>query len=169
MLRSKRPLRALIAVFGVIVAVAAFAGPASALDPPYPPAGQTGTVSDQTPGEGDSFMLGGSGFDANEKIANVLHSDPYTLAPAVANASGNFSVSVTLPAGTTGVHTIVSTGATSGHTSTVTITIGGTGAADDDSLAATGATVISIGSLALLLLVGGVLMVFSSRRRKVNS
>jgi hypothetical protein len=176
--------KALIAVFGVIVAVVALASPASAA--PYG-SQPTCSVSDQTPGEGGSFTLSGSGFGANENISDVLHSVPSTLAPAATDASGNFAVTVALPMGFTGVHTISSTGATSGRVATVTITIGGTTTnaaagttaagttaagttAATGGLAFTGADVAGIGALAVLLLLGGVLMVFASRRRRsVNS
>ncbi|MHB8188202.1 MAG: hypothetical protein ACYDDU_19470 [Dermatophilaceae bacterium] len=166
----KRPHAALIAVFGMIIAAVAFAGPANAA--PYTnPA--TSSVSNQTPAAGSSFTLSGSGFGANEDVANVLHSLPYTLTPARSNASGNFSVTVTLPAGVTGVHTIVSTGATTGRTATVTITIGGvttSGAVTTGGgLAFTGADVIGIGGLAMLLILGGSVLLFAGRRRTAVS
>ena len=167
----KRPRVALVAVFGLIVAAVAFAGPANAA--PYSNQ-TTSSVSNQTPAAGSSFTLSGSGFGANEDVSNVLHSLPYTLTPARSNVSGNFSVTVTLPAGVTGVHTIVSTGATTGHVSTVTITIGGAASAGafttgGTKLAFTGAAVTGIGGLALLLIVGGGVMLFAGRRRTVSA
>ena len=164
----KRPNRALIAMFGVISAVVALASPASAEEPyTHQP---TCSVSDERPAEGGHFTLHGKGFGRHEHMRDVLHSVPFTLAPAVTDASGNFATTVALPMGFTGVHTISSTGATTGRTATVTITIGGTttaAAPTSNGLAFTGAAVIGIGSLAVLLLVGGGLMLFASRRRKV--
>ena len=163
----KRPQAALIAVFALFVAAVAFAGPANAA--PYT-SQATCSVSDQTPAAGSSLTLSCSGFGANETVNITLHSHGVTvLAPGATNASGAFSTTVTLPAGVTGTHTLTAVGATSGRTASVSITIGAVtsaGGPTGGGLPFTGAAVMGISSLAVLLLLGGVLMVFTSRRRR---
>jgi uncharacterized iron-regulated membrane protein len=166
---TKRPLGVLIAVLGVIFAAVALAGPASAAYPPTPPAT---TVGDQTPSAGSSFMVSGTGFGAGEKVTIVL-SGGASLGTATADANGAFSFSVTLPSGVSGAQTIVFTGATSGKTSSQAITVGalaftsaGGSTKTGGTLAFPGAAVMAIGSLALLLVLGGGLMMLAGRRRK---
>ena len=166
--RSKRTSAALVAVLGLIMTAVAFAGPASAA--PYVDQARI-SASTQTPAAGSSFTLTGSGFGANETVVNTL--DGITLASARTDASGNFSVTIKLPAGVTGTRTILSRGVVSGHTATISIRIGAANAASgvvtggSGGLARTGAAVIGIGALGGLLLFGGGAMVLAGRRRKV--
>lgn len=173
--RTKRPFGVLVAVLGVLIAAVAFAGPANAVNP-YVDSAAT-SVSDQTPAAGSSFTVTGSGFQPGETVTVRLRGGA-TLGTTTADAGGNFSLRVTLPAGVTGTQTIVSTGETSGATSSITIQVGGVGTTagdgtgstsggnNDDALANTGALVLGISTLALMLLVGGTLMLFAVRRRK---
>jgi len=130
------------------------------------------SVSDQTPSAGSSFTVSGSGFNAGEKVTIVL-SGGASLGTATADSSGAFSFSVKLPSGVTGAQTIVFTGATSGKTSSQAITVGalaftsaGGSTKTGGTLAFTGAAVMAIGSLAVLLVLGGGLMMLAGRRRK---
>lgn len=162
---TTRPRRALIAVFVAIVAAGAFASPAQAAYT-NPPAS---SVSDQTPAAGSSLEFCGSGFQANETVTIALDNGT-TFPSVVADSSGAFCTTVVLGASLSGKHTITATGASSGRTSSTEIQVAGVGATADTatgSLALTGATVLSIGALALMLLVGGALMMLAGRRRKV--
>jgi len=89
-----------------------------------------------------------------------------------ADSSGAFCATIVLGASLSGTHTIVATGTTSGSTSGSTLQVAGvvasSGTTPSGELAFTGAAVIGIGALGALLLVGGVIMVFAGRRRKVN-
>jgi hypothetical protein len=154
-------------MFGVIIAVMAFAGPANA----YPPGTQpTTTVSTQTPVAGSSVTFCGSGFQPGETVAITLGGTPQDS--AVADGSGAFCSTVVLGATLTGTQTLTATGLSSGSTSSLTIRIAGAsasaGTAPSGGLAFTGAAVIGIGALGGLLLIGGAIMVLASRRRKAS-
>jgi hypothetical protein len=101
--------------------------------------------------------------------------DGTTFPSATAGTSGAFCSTLVLGASLTGTHTITATGATSARTSSTTIKVAGVAAAapaadtTDSNLAFTGAAVIGVGALGGLLLVGGAVMVFAGRRRKVNA
>jgi hypothetical protein len=152
-------------MFGVIIAVVAFAGPANAYPPGTLP---TTTVSTQTPTAGSSVQFCGSGFQPGESVAIAL--DTTVQPSAVADASGAFCTTVVLGATLTGTHTLTAVGITSGSTSSLQIRIAGASAGTTPSggLAFTGAAVIGIGALGGLLLIGGATMVLASRRRKAN-
>jgi hypothetical protein len=166
---SKRPTATLIALFGLIIAVVAFAGPANAVGYATQP---KVSVSNQAPAAGSSITFCGSGFAAGEKVTVAL--DNGTQFPSVvASASGAFCEVLVLGVNLSGAHTITATGTTSGRTSSAKIQVGGVGAsaipnASGTGLAFTGAAVIGIGALAVLLLLGGGLMRFARRRRKVT-
>jgi hypothetical protein len=160
----------LIVMFAMIIAVVTFAGSANAVGPyTIQP---TVSVSNQAPAAGSSITFSGSGFAAGEKVTISL--DNGKQFPSVfANASGAFSETITLPAGVTGTHTITATGTTSGHSASIKIQVAGVGAsggttASGSGLAFTGASVIGIIALGVLLLVGGGLMLLAGRRRKAK-
>jgi hypothetical protein len=161
-------------MFGVILAMVAFATPANAA--PYTTQPTT-SVSNQSPTAGGTITFSGSGFLPGETIAITLDNGT-TFPSVVANASGAFSTTITLSAGLSGTHTLTATGTTSGRTSSTTIQVAAASAnagvapstgASTGGLAFTGAAVVGIGALGALLLVGGAAMVLASRRRKVNA
>jgi hypothetical protein len=166
---GKRLTAPLIVMFGVIIAVLAFAGPANA----YPPGTQTTTsVSNQAPTAGSSVTFCGSGFQPGETVSIAL--DNGTSFPSVtADGSGAFCTTVVLGVSLTGTHTLTATGTTSGATSGTEIKVAGVsasaGATPSGGLAFTGAAVIGIGGLGGLLLVGGAIMVLAGKRRKANA
>jgi len=162
----KRLRAPLVVMLGVFMTVAAFAGPASAAPYTTQP---TVSVSDQTPAAGSSITFCGQGFLPGETVTIVL--DENTEYPsAVADTSGAFCTTIVLGASLTGTHTLTATGLTSGRTASIEINIlGVTANAAPTGLAFTGAAVIGIGALGGLLLVGGAMMVFAGRRRKVNA
>ena len=162
---SKRLTAPLIVMFGVIIAMMAFAGPANAYPPGTLP---TTTVSTQTPVAGSSVTFCGSNFQPGETVGITLNGTPQ--GSAIADGSGAFCSTVVLGATLTGTQTLTATGLSSGNTSSLTIRIAGASAGTTPSggLAFTGAAVIGIGALGGLLLIGGATMVLASRRRKAN-
>ena len=163
----------LIVMFGVIIAVVAFAGPANAW--PYKHH-QTTSVSDESPTAGSSIEFCGADFQPGERVTITL--DSSTKYPSVhADKSGAFCTTIVLGVSLTGNHTLTATGTESGLTSSTEIKVAGVsanagpitsgGTTTSGGLAFTGAAVIGIGALGGLLLVGGATMVLASRRRKV--
>jgi len=155
-------------MFGVIIAIVAFAVPANAA--PYATQPTT-SVSNQAPAAGSSLQFCGSGFSPGETVTIAL--DNGTTFPSVtADTSGAFCTTIVLGASLSGTHTLVATGSTSGRTSSTTIQVAGVaanaGTTTSGELAFTGAAVVGLGSLGGLLLVGGAIMVFAGRRRKAN-
>lgn len=160
---------AVAAVIAAMLAVMALAPSSGAA--PY--SGQaTLSVNNQNPAVGGSFDESGSGFGANEEVSNTLHTAPFALTSAHTNANGDFSVTLTLPAGVSGSHTIVATGLTSGKTATISIIIGstatGSGSSGGGGLASTGVAVLGIAGLGVVLLVGGGVMLMTGKRRKAT-
>jgi hypothetical protein len=167
---KRRRCAPLIMLFGVIIAVLAFAVPANAAPYTTQP---TVAVSSQTVTAGGSITFSGSGFLPGETV-RITVSDPITLKSVVADSSGSFSTVIVLPAGLTGAQTLTATGLTSGRTASITIQVLAASAnpfptsTATGGLAFTGAAVGAIGALGGLLLIGGGLMMLASRRRKVN-
>jgi len=163
---SKRLSTPLIVMFAAIIAMVAFAGPASAV--PYTTTPAT-SVSNQTPAAGSSLTFCGTGFLAGETVAITLDNGT-TYPSVVANSSGAFCSTIVLGATLTGTHTLTATGVTSGATSSQRIVIAGVSAdTGTTGLAFTGAAVIGIGALGGLLLVGGAALVLAGRRRRVHA
>ena len=166
---SKRLRAPLIVMFGVIIAVVAFAMPATA--DPYV-LHSTTSVSNQSPAAGSSLTFCGQDFLPGETVTITLdHSISY---PSVTtDTSGAFCTTIVLGATlTAGTHTLTATGATSGRTSGTTIQVLGASASaapTTSGLAFTGANAIGIGALGGLLLLGGAAMVLAGRRRKVKA
>jgi hypothetical protein len=166
----RRSTRIVLASLAALIAMLGFATSASAA--PY--ANQaTLSVSTTNPAVGGTLTVSGSGYAAGETVNLTLESASVSLGSAVANASGDFTTSVTLPSGFSGQHTIVGTGATSGESASVVICIGSCGTSGSASsgggggLAITGVAVAVIGGLGVLLLIGGGLMLLAGRRRTV--
>ena len=176
---TKRRLGApLILMFGVIIALVAFAAPANAEDPYGTQT--TVSVSNQAPTAGSSVQFCGTGFQPGETVTIGLDNGT-TYRSAVADSSGAFCSTLVLGDTLTGTHTITARGATSGATASVTIVVAGVSANASPPAAAasrppaaaglafTGAAVLGIGSLGGLLLVGGAALVLAGRRRKVDA
>ena len=139
--------------------------------PPYPPnVGAALAVSTTNPQPGGTLTVTGSHFVKNASVRLELHSHRFVLATVQADASGNFSTSVTLPAGVTGTHTIVAaTGVpTSGNcaTPTITITIQNPGPNGGPGTSFTGVDVLAMVLGALALLGVGFALTRSGKRRK---
>ena len=181
---TKRRLGApLILMFGVIIALVAFAAPANAW--PYPSPSHrhhpTVSVSHERARAGDRVQCRGTGFQPGETV--TIGSDNHRVgqrhhySSAVADSSGAIFSTVVLEANFTGTQTITVTGTTSGAAASVPIVVAANAsppaaAASPPAaagLAFTGAAVLGIGSLGGLLLVGGAALVLAGRRRKVDA
>ena len=150
---TKRRLGApLILMFGVIIALVAFAAPANAW--PYPSPHRhhpTVSVSHERARAGDRVQCRGTGFQPGETV--TIGSDNHrvgqrhhlsvggtTYPSAVADSSGAFCSTLVL--GVTGTHTITARGATSGATASVTIVVAGVSANASPPAAAGSATIV---------------------------
>jgi hypothetical protein len=92
---------------------------------PAPPAPPSLTISTTSVNPGDSIQIGGMRYAANEQITFTL--DGTTLSATIADSSGSFSATITVPASTaTGAHTLTVDGPTSGPQD-IPITVGGSG------------------------------------------
>ncbi|WDH79683.1 metallophosphoesterase [Microbacterium esteraromaticum] len=119
---------------------------------------------------GGEVTISASGLAAGEAATIELHSDPVVLATAVADASGELSATVTIPATTEpGTHEIVLVAA-SGESAGVEIVVVAADVAspgESGDLAATGSS-LPVGLLlggGVLLAVGGAVTFFALRRR----
>ena len=167
---SKRLGAPLILMFALIIAMTALAAPANAA--PYTTAPTT-SVSNQTPTAGSSLTFCGSDFQAGETIAITLDNGT-TYPSVVADSSGSFCTTVVLGASLSGTHTLTATGTTSGSTASTQIRVLGVSSnagttTTPGGLAFTGATVLGIGALGTLLLLGGTAMLLATRRRKASA
>jgi len=172
-------LRAPLALlFGALIAMTGFAGPATAATTPQP----TATVSDRTPTAGSTITLCGSGFKPGEQML-IMFVDMEM--GAVVDASGEFCKSFPLVTdkglAVTGFRSIRALGTTSGFVAGVDIVIAGVSATVPPAAPgvipsgapATGAggssqsdnsPLVGLGGLALLL--GSAAMVPAIRRRR---
>lgn len=134
------------------------------------------SVSTQTPAIGSTIAVSGNGFAPNELVTVTLGG--HVLGTARADASGSFSLNISLPTGVSGNQSILATGLTSGKTTSIQLNVqseagagGGTGnvGGGGGGLPATGAAVIGVGVLGGLLLIGGGVMLLLGKRRKVNA
>ena len=129
------------------------------------PAGQTDSVT-----AGKQVTLSGSGYLPNSTITLIAYSSPQVLTSVVTDATGSFTVTVTVPDGLeSGHHTLVAsgvdpTGAVRYVTLPVTVTGGTTGSG---GLAYTGFDVALPLTGGLIALVVGAVLMVAARRRKV--
>jgi hypothetical protein len=118
---------------------------------------------------GKTMVVSGTGYLPGSTVTVLIYSSPQVLTTVVADPSGNFTVTVTVPAGLApGQHTLVASGVdTLGNDrfTTLAVTVSAAGTA---SLAYTGADVglPAIGGLAAVALGAGLIVV---RRRAAAS
>jgi titin len=120
---------------------------------------------------GKTMVVSGTGYQPLSTVTVLIYSSPQVLTTVVTDASGNFTVTVTVPAGlTAGQHTLVASGVdTLGNarftTLAVTVSASGVATVATPKLAATGADVTAplLGGLAALAVGGG--LIVASRRR----
>ncbi len=148
---------ALVALVGGLFASAAHAAP-------YTPNGRA-DISTSAPAPGGSIEVTGGGFKAGSTVQVVIYSDPVNLGSARANAAGEVSLDVTIPASfapgsqhTIQLQGIDPSGAVRVLSHEVTI------ADSEGQLAYTGATVLPlIGGGVVLLGLGAFLLVRTRR------
>jgi hypothetical protein len=134
-------------------------GPTAQARPSVVPAGQTTLVS-------------GSGFPGGSQLSLTLFSNPVLLATTTANALGDYQVTVTIPATTTpGTHTVVVSTTTGTIQARTTLTVTSPSSATTAStipgaLSFTGADVRGSSTVALILLVLGLVTLAGTRRRR---
>jgi LPXTG-motif cell wall-anchored protein len=114
---------------------------------------------------GGTVTLTGGGYQPLSTVTLVMYSTPTVLGTTVADANGNISATVSLPAGVSGQHTLVASGVDpSGapHNLTMAVTVGTAG---KGGLPNTGASIAlpALAGLGALALGGGLL--FAARRR----
>ena len=123
-------------------------------------AGSSGTVA-----PGKTITVTGTGYAPGSSVSVVIYSTPQVLTTIVADASGNFTVEVTVPAGlAAGSHTLVASGVDANGVLryvTLPVTVTSAGSAQ---LAYTGADVLlpALGGLAAVVVGAGLIVV---RRR----
>lgn len=139
--------------------------------------GAEGTLTIDRPSVrvGESFSVSGSGFAAGEQVRFALFSTPTDLGTVVADASGAFVATLTVPASVVpGAHTLQALGADSGITAEAALTVlaadaaaPGAAGSGPGALSTTGVSVVGFVGLAGLLLAAGAWLVV--RRRRVAS
>ena len=122
---------------------------------------------------GKTMVVSGTGYQPGSTVTFLIYSEPQVLTTVVADPSGNFTVTVTVPAGLApGQHTLVASGTdTLGNQrfTTLTVTVSASGVATTAAtLAYTGADVLlpAIGGLAAVAIGAGLIVV---RRRASHS
>lgn len=129
---------------------------------PVPPAANVSSISVPA---GGSVTVNASGFAPDESLEIWLHSDPWKLTNATADANGALSLPVTLAGGTEiGDHQIEVRGASSGSVF-VDITV-------TDDLAITGidtAFASGVATTGLVLVLGGLAVVLLARRARIEA
>jgi LPXTG-motif cell wall-anchored protein len=140
-------------------------------------------ASPNTVAQGGTFQLTSSGWAPNASLTGTLNSTPVSLGTFVADASGNVSQTITVPAGfAVGAHTVTLTGAVTGVATAVTASVPITVVAADAATTPTTAastTTVATGTLPVtgsetgglvelgLVLVGtGAAVLGVSRRRR---
>ena len=141
----------------------------------YGPNGSTLTANTPSAPPGGGLGVQGSGFAPNSLVTLVLHSTPVGLGTVTADANGNFTDTVTIPADTPpGDHTIIATDPDGDSASTAivvsgTVTTTASNSASGSTLAFTGADIAAMTTLgALALAVGGFLVLMGRKRRTVS-
>lgn len=144
-----------------------------------------GSISSATAMPGDTITVTGEGFAPGEVVSIELHSEPVFLGDAVADDDGAFSTTVLIPTETAiGEHTIVLTG--ENPESTISFALAVTAEPVDPgpggpivepvpgepgsetppgTIASTGAVVMPVLALGLLLAAAGIALFFWRRRR----
>lgn len=170
---TKRLIALLTAVLGMTLA-ASVAMTGSAQAAPYSHH-MTCSVSSSNPPPGGTVTIHCTGAHPNVTLTIFLHPKNTVLGTVTTDSSGSATTTVTLPAGETGHHVLLIR-QPQGNTVAIPIDIGGRATAafsahrlGSDPPAATGVAIVGLGSLGLVLLVGGGLMLLAGRRRRSSA
>jgi hypothetical protein len=149
--------------------------------PPTPPTSNGALTVTGTVKGGGTVTLSGDGFKSGTIAAAGMYSDPVTLGQGTADSTGKVTVSVTIPAGTTGVHTLIllgtaADGSPRALTKSVTVAVGSSDDPTDDpdnggTLPQTGAgdAWMTLLWAAVALQIGLIVAVRASRSRRTPS
>lgn len=145
--------------------------PGAPVAPPSPPAVTDGPL---TSSSGADFTvtdrqtrLTGSGFAARTPVTIAIYSTPTVLTRTITDGSGAFSVTVSIPSGFTGSHTLLASGFGAGgvpRTLTLPVRVGTAG-----GLATTGLPVVATIVIGLGVTAGGLLALLGARRRRSSA
>jgi hypothetical protein len=128
------------------------------------------SVSPSTVGPGGTVHFAGGGFASNSTVTIELHSTPVVLGTTTADAVGNFSIDVAIPADTSlGAHELWAVGvdpAGNPLTDVLAITVG---TPTDGTLPVTGINVGQYVGLGLALVALGGAAVWGARRERSNA
>jgi hypothetical protein len=128
-----------------------------------------GSISQADVKPGDTITVTGEGFAPGESVTIDLRSQSVRLGEAVADDTGAFSTSVTIPRDTaTGEHHVVLTGENPESTISFTITVDPDTVILPGGIATTGAVVAPVLTLGLLLVAAGAALFIWRRRRHSN-
>lgn len=158
-----------------------WASPAFAYGPTGPTIGTNINVVTATAG-GASIVVTGANYQPGETVTLVLFSTPVTLGTSgPTDASGSFSLAVTIPAGTpVGAHTIVGTGNSIGDSASTAITVvsasagtaasvSGNSGTSGGSLAFTGSDIAATAGVGAIAIALGGMLVMAGRRRRATA
>lgn len=156
----------------------------------YPPAQCTVEVDHDRAERGEDIGFGADGYEPGEQADGEVHSTVVRVGTWTANAQGVVNGTFAVPSSlSTGTHTFVLTGRSSGVVKTISFTVTGKAAGSagtvgsvsssgsgssvssgSGSLPRTGAEVAGlVGGGAALVLVGGALVVATTRRKRANA
>jgi hypothetical protein len=115
---SATVLLGVLSVFGFLFAASASAAPCAYSDCVSVSIGSSTAVA------GGTVQLSGTGFGPNDLVYIDLYSNPIRLGQTTTDSTGAYNVTVTLPMGVTGSHTIMLTDTRTGQQASVPISIG---------------------------------------------
>jgi hypothetical protein len=165
----------IVAVLGVAVGLMLTAGSSSAKPRPYHHHKGHAHCSPFKPAVGSQITFQGDDFLPNDHVVFTLHSKVVTLGSADADAHGDFSKVLQLPAGVRGPHTVTATGRGGPPNDEASCQFnigargtegGGTHNGNGGGTSFTGVEVAGIGIVGVGLLAGGMLLVLSARKRR---
>ena len=163
------------------LSVVVLAGPASAAQPPchvnrgghYPPGlcrNASVTSNTQTPRAGGTITLSYTGLRPGTTVNITLDSNGVSLGSFTVGAGGNLSVSVRIPSGYAGAHTIIATGtSTSGSAIDFSLPITIRSAQQTGGLPFTGSNTAVEGAAGIGLVAAGAAVVVLGRRRRQDA
>ena len=171
----KKPLLAVIALMtAVFASLLLTAGPASAA---YPAGSTAGITITPNPAHcGDTVTVTGSHYNPGEEV--TVTADGAQYGPYKAGSDGSFSATFKLTCSGTEPVTIMAKG-NQGDVDSLTVhtTGGGSGSGGNSGggnsgsggLSSTGVAVVGIGAVGVVLLLGGGLLLFAGKRRRVSA